>query len=94
VSARHVRYSELNDVAAVSVQLRPISGSRIRKVASFRCGKGLSRESPKDPFAAAPCWCGKSDDSFNRSALKRAGIPGRRVYPDAIPATIFTADMR
>jgi hypothetical protein len=35
-----------------------------------RSGKGLSRESLKDLFAAAPCWCGTRDDSFNPGALK------------------------
>jgi hypothetical protein len=54
-----------------------------------RSGKGLSRESLKDLFAAAPCWCGTSDDSFNPSALKTCLHPGRRVYPNARSATIL-----
>jgi hypothetical protein len=38
------------------------------KCAAFRFRKGVSRESLKDIFAAAPCWCGTIQRSFNPSA--------------------------
>jgi hypothetical protein len=65
-----------------------------------RSGKGLSRESLKDLFAAAPCWCGTRDDSFNPSALKTSLHPRashlseRQICHDSLASTCVRATTR
>jgi len=57
-------------------------------------GEGLSYESGKDVFSAAPCWRSAMERSYKRSVLNLPACPGRRVYPNAISAKIFGADLR
>jgi hypothetical protein len=61
---------------------------------AFRFGKGLSSESRKDVFAAAPCVGVARLRVLTTSAVEHACTPGRRVYPSVIAATMVGVGVR
>jgi hypothetical protein len=72
------------------VRSTPEGGEPHYKCAAAKSGKGLSRESLKDIFAAAPCSRGTIEGSF-KPRVEPACVPGRRVYPSAISCNDFLA---
>ena len=68
--------------------------SRITNVRVSKFGKGLSREPLKHIFAAAPCWRGAIELSFNPNAWNLPASQGVASIRAPYLQRLFGADMR